>query len=145
MAHRGTRLAVVSAVIAIAVFAIAAGGATVTGHAQPAQPRRITFDKALPPMDGAHLNMKIVDVRYAPGDSGTPHRHGCAVAVYVIKGAVHMQVRGGVDSVYRQGEVFYESPTDIHQRSANASKSDSAHITATLVCDHNGPLTTPVP
>jgi quercetin dioxygenase-like cupin family protein len=96
-------------------------------------------------MDGQKLLMKVADVRVPPGAASAPHRHGCAVVVYVISGAMRMQVRGGRDSVYRQGETFFERPTDVHQVSANASAVDSAHFTATFVCDHAGPLTTPAP
>jgi quercetin dioxygenase-like cupin family protein len=106
---------------------------------------RIAFDRPLPPMDGQHLVMKVVDVRMPPGATGTPHTHGCAVVVFVVDGAVRMSVRGGRDSVYHRGETFHEQPTDIHQVSANASTTDSAHFTATFVCDHQGPLSTPVP
>jgi quercetin dioxygenase-like cupin family protein len=63
--------------------------------------------------------------------------------VYVVAGAMRMQVRDGRDSIYRAGETFFERPTDVHQVSANASTSDSAHFTATFVCDHEGPLSTP--
>jgi quercetin dioxygenase-like cupin family protein len=115
-----------------------------TARAQGATRSRIALDRQLPAMDGKGLTMKVIDVRYGPGQSSTPHRHNCAVAVYIVSGAMRMQVRGGVDSVYRTGETFYESPTDIHQVSANASATDSAHFTATFVCDHTGPLSTPV-
>jgi quercetin dioxygenase-like cupin family protein len=134
-----------------AVVALAAAGVVVTAAearvaAQQAPQRsRIAFSRDLPAMDGAHLNMKVVDVRLGPGESSPPHRHNCAVVVYVVDGVVHMQVRGGPDSTYRRGETFFESPTDIHQVSANASRTDSAHFTATFTCDHAGPLTTPVP
>ncbi len=118
-------------------------------HSSPSQQApqrsRMVFDTPLPEMDGKHLTFKVVEVRYGPGDSSTPHKHGCAVVVYVIDGAVRMSVRGGPDSVYRRGETFHERPTDIHQVSANASATDSAHFTATFVCDHTGPLSTPVP
>ena len=111
---------------------------------QPAQRSRMLFDRPLPAMDGAHLTMKVVEVRFAPGESSPPHKHGCAVVVYVVDGAVRMQVRGGPDSTYHRGETFHERPTDIHQVSANASATDSARITATLLCDHAGPLSVPV-
>lgn len=106
---------------------------------------RIAYERSLPPMDGKQLNVKIVEVESAPGQSSAPHKHGCAVMVYVIQGAMRMSVRGGRDSVYRAGETFFESPTDIHQTSANASTTEPARFTATFVCDHTGPLTTPVP
>ncbi|MCC6318592.1 MAG: cupin domain-containing protein [Gemmatimonadaceae bacterium] len=105
----------------------------------------VIFDRALPAMDGRQLNVKVVDVRYGPGGGSTPHRHGCAVTVYVVSGAMRMGVRGEPDSVYTAGQVFFERPTDIHQVGANASATDSAHFTATFVCDRPGPLTTPVP
>jgi quercetin dioxygenase-like cupin family protein len=110
---------------------------------QGAQRARIAFDHDVPAMDGQHLNLKVVDVRYGPGESSTPHKHGCAVVVYVVAGTMRMQVRGGVDSVYHSGETFYESPTDIHQVSANVSVTDSARFTATFLCDHAGPLSVP--
>lgn len=142
--HRSSpRRALAGATIALA----AAGVATHAAFAgrQPAQRTRIAFDRDLPAMDGAHLNMKVVDVRLAPGESSPPHRHNCAVVVYVVAGVVRMQVRGGPDSTYRRGETFFELPTDVHQVSANASKTDSARFTATLTCDHKGPLTVPAP
>ena len=113
----------------------------------PTQPpaRPLAFDQALPEMDGKKLIMKVVDIHVAPGASSAPHTHGCAVVVYVISGAMRMAVRGGPEKVYQAGTTFYERPTDIHQVSANASATDSAHFTATFVCDHVGPLTTPAP
>lgn len=121
-----------------------ASAAVVRQPARPAQPP-LPFDQPLPPMDGQHLRMKVVDVRMPPGASGAPHSHGCAVVVYVVQGAVRMSVRGGKDSVYHAGEVFHERPTDIHQVSANASQTDSARFTATFVCDRDLPLSTPAP
>lgn len=135
-----SRLLLVGVVVALPVATIAAS------RLSPEQPRTgVAFERALPAMDGTQLNVKVVDVRYAPGQVSNPHKHGCAVMVYVVSGAVRMGVRGGPDSVYRKGEVFFERPTDIHQVGANASATDSAHFTATFVCDHTGPLTVPVP
>ncbi|MBI3792916.1 MAG: cupin domain-containing protein [Gemmatimonadetes bacterium] len=131
---------------AVAATGLLVSGTAVARTTQQAVARtRMAFDRALPAMDGAHLTLKVVDVRYGPGESSPAHKHGCAVVVFVIDGRVRMQVRGGPDSVYRRGETFHETPTDIHQVSANASATDSAHFTATLLCDHDGPLSTPVP
>lgn len=112
---------------------------------QPPVRNGLAFDQALPEMDGKKLIMKVADIHVAPGAKSRPHTHGCAVVVYVVSGAMRMQVRGSPDSVYRAGSTFYERPTDVHQLSDNASATDSAHFTATFVCDHVGPLSTPVP
>ncbi len=117
-----------------------------TGFAQQPPTRNgLAFDQTLPEMDGKKLIMKVADVRVPPGARSTPHTHGCAVVVYVVSGAMRMQVRGGPDSVYRAGGTFYERPTDVHQVSDNASATDSAHFTATFVCDRVGPLSSPAP
>ncbi|MEO6965171.1 MAG: cupin domain-containing protein, partial [Acidobacteriaceae bacterium] len=101
--------------------------------------------RALPQMNGDHLKMKIVEVDYAPGASSSPHSHPCPVTVYVLSGAVRMQVKGGPLGVYKTGETFYEAPNGIHQVSANASQTEPARFLAIFVCDHETPLTVPVP
>ncbi len=140
---RVPRLIVLCAPALVALGAVLALSQTAWARQKGEQRARLAFDRALPPMDGAHLTMKVVDVRMAPGETSPPHKHGCAVVVYVVQGTVRMQVRGGPEGVYKQGETFHERPTDIHQVSANASATDSARITATFVCDHDGPLSTP--
>ncbi len=142
-----TGLAVLASLAAVGAFATTALHATtlIATDQQGAQRSRIAFDRALPAMNGTQLVLKVVDVRYGPGESSAAHRHNCAVVVYVIDGAMRMSVRGSRDSVYTRGQTFLEMPTDVHQVSANASASDSAHFTATFVCDHEGPLSTPAP
>ena len=134
------------ALAGIAIAALLPARSTTADIApQPPAPRGVVFDQTLPEMDGKKLIMKVVDVHVAPGASSAPHTHGCAVVVYVISGAMRMAVRGGPENVYRAGGTFFERPTDTHQVSANASATDSAHFTATFVCDHVGPLSTPAP
>lgn len=111
---------------------------------QHAEVRRVTT-RALPRMNGDHLKMRIVEVDYAPGASSPPHSHPCPVTVYVLSGAVRMQVKGGPLGVYKAGETFYEAPNGIHQVSANASQTKPAKFLAIFVCDHETPLTVPVP
>jgi len=111
---------------------------------QHAEVRRVT-SRALPRMNGDHLKMRIVEVDYAPGESSAPHSHPCPVTVYVLSGAVRMQVKGGPLGVYKAGETFYEAPNGIHQVSANASQTKPAKFLAIFVCDHETPLTVPVP
>ena len=130
----------------LAIGAMLVYRSATTGNAQQPPTRNgLAFDQTLPEMDGKKLIMKVADVRVPPGARSTPHTHGCAVVVYVVSGAMRMQVRGGPDSVYRAGGTFYERPTDVHQVSDNASATDSAHFTATFVCDRVGPLSSPAP
>lgn len=125
--------------IAIFLVAVAAG---CTANETPEVVRE-AFSQPLPAVDGAHLNVSIVEVRYAPGGSSAPHRHTCPVIGYVIEGALKTQVRGGPSQVYQAGESFYEAPNGVHEISANASRREPVRFLATFVCDHGGPSTLP--
>lgn len=83
-------------------------------------------------------------VVYPPGGSSPPHRHDAQVFVYVLEGHVNMQVQGGKLETLGPGETFYESPSDIHIVSANASKTEPAKFLAILIKDKGKPATTPV-
>ena len=113
-------------------------------HAAKQQRERIAFSGALPALDGAHLKATLVEVTYGPGESSHPHSHPCPVIGYVIAGAVRMQVKGEAEVIYKAGESFYEAPHGVHEVSANASATEPATFLAYLVCDHEGPLSTPV-
>lgn len=104
---------------------------------------RVALTQALPPMDGAHLEATVVEVRYGPGGSSVPHRHPCAVTGYVVEGTYRSQSGTEPEQVYRAGETFYEAPNAVHRVSANASATEPVTFVAHFVCDHKAPLTTP--
>lgn len=103
-------------------------------------PVRTAIAQSLPPLDGAHVRVTILEVRYAPGESSAPHSHSCPVIGYVTAGAIRTRTRGSAEAVYRVGETFYEPPNGVHEVSANASATEPAVLLATFVCDHEGPL-----
>lgn len=106
---------------------------------------RIVFTHPLPALNGTRLEAKIVEVTYGPGESSQPHSHPCAVIGYVLQGAVRMQVKGEPEAIYKAGQSFYEAPNGVHAISANASKTEPARFLAYFTCDHETPLTVPVP
>ncbi len=112
------------------------------GRAQEVRP---VFAHALPVLDGGKLKAQIVEVTYAPGESSAQHSHPCAVIVYVLEGAVRMQVKGEPEAIYKPGQSFYEAPNGVHAVSANASKTERARFLAYFTCDHDTPLTVPAP
>lgn len=81
----------------------------------------------------------MLTVTYVPGGESLPHRHDAQVFVYVLEGAMTMQVRGQPSVTLHPGETFYEAPADIHQVSANASPSTPAKILVFLVKDKAKP------
>jgi len=122
---------------AAAAIVICASGAL----AQPA-PKTGSGDlmrKALLAAPGKEVVMTTVE--YPPGGGSPSHRHDAQVFVYVLEGHVKMQVKGGPLLTLGPGETFYESPTDIHTVSANASTTEKAKILAILIKDADKPTT----
>ncbi len=88
--------------------------------------------------------VRMISVTYLPGGASLPHRHDAQVFVYVLEGSLIMQVRGSAPVTLGPGETFYEGPDDIHQVSANASRSVPAKILVFMVKDKAKPASRPV-
>ena len=128
--------AVTAALLASIVTAVS------TAQDRPSQ-SRIAYSGALPALDGQHLEATIVEVTYPPGGANPSHRHPCPVVGYVLEGAVRMQVKGQPERIYKPGETFSETPSDVHVVSANASQDTPARFLAYFVCDRKTPLSVP--
>jgi quercetin dioxygenase-like cupin family protein len=88
--------------------------------------------------------VRILSVEYIPGGASLPHRHNAQVFVYVLDGAVRMQIEGAAPVTLGPGETFYEGPDDIHTVSANASQTKPARILVFIVKDKAAPVSTAV-
>ena len=86
----------------------------------------------------------MLTVEYAPGAASPPHRHNASTFVYVLEGSVVMQVAGGDEVTLGEGETFFESPSDVHTVSRNASDSEPARILVFMVKEQGAPVTVPV-
>ena len=122
---------------ATSCFALAAG-LLLTSEAE-AQ----LMTKPLPPL-GPDQEMVVLDLEWQPGHASGPHRHNAHVFVYVIEGRIQMQVEGGELMTLGPGEMFYETPDDVHTVSRNASDTEPARILVHLIKTVGAPITTPV-
>ena len=84
------------------------------------------FTKQLP--EAAGKEIEVIAVNYAPGAVDVIQRHDVHAVVYVLKGEIEMQVRGGTLQRLGPGQVFYESPEDIHTVIRNASRTKRAKL-----------------
>ena len=82
--------------------------------------------RELPDFPGKEGMVEVVD--FAPGEVSQPHRHNADLFVYVLEGSVVTQVEGDAPKTVNAGEVFYESPTDVHTVSRNASVTQPAKL-----------------
>ena len=103
--------------------------------------------KATPPLlthDLAGIPGKeaiVLTVEVGPGEGSRPHRHDANVFVYVLEGTLIMQVKGGPAVTLHPGQTYYESPSDIHTVSKNASKTAPAKFLVFIVKDKGAPVT----
>jgi quercetin dioxygenase-like cupin family protein len=95
--------------------------------------------KDLPDVPGKEGMMETVD--FAPGEVSQPHRHNADLFVYVLDGSIVTQLKGGAPQTVHAGEVFYESPTDIHSVSRNASETQPAKLLVFYVKAKGAPQT----
>lgn len=98
--------------------------------------------RALPELPNKEVTMLTVE--YAPGGASLPHKHQAHTFVYVLEGTIVMQVKGGKETRLSAGETFYESPTDIHTVSRNASDTERAKFLVFFVKERGVPASTPV-
>jgi len=83
-------------------------------------------------------------VEYEPGASSKSHRHDAYAFVYVLEGAIIMQVAGSEPVTVKAGNTFYESPKDIHLVSMNASDTEAAKFVVFSVKEKGAPVLIPI-
>jgi quercetin dioxygenase-like cupin family protein len=122
----------------LSVFIFTFGFATAT-HAQQVN---TLLTKHLPEAPGKEI--EVITVNYAPGAVDAIHRHDAHAVVYVLEGEVEMQVRGGTLQRLGPGQVFYESPEDVHTVSRNTSKTKPAKFVVFFIKNEGAPILTPI-
>ncbi len=99
--------------------------------------------KDLPEFAGKEVT--ISTVVYPAGVASASHRHDAHTFVYVLEGEVLMAVGGKEPMKLGPGQTFYESPTDVHSTSKNASTTNPAKILVFMIKDKGKPATRPAP
>jgi quercetin dioxygenase-like cupin family protein len=85
----------------------------------------------------------MLTVTYPPGGADEIHRHNAHAFVYVLEGSVVMQLRDAEPVTLKAGEIFYESPNDVHIIGRNASDSKPAKFVVFLVKKQGVPVFIP--
>jgi quercetin dioxygenase-like cupin family protein len=112
------------------------------------------FAPAAPPPDVKELMSKsftdipgkeglMLMVTYPPGGADEIHRHNAHAFVYVLEGAIVMQLRGAEPVTVKAGETFYEGPNDVHIVGRSASDTKPARFVVFLVKNQGAPALVP--
>ena len=115
-----------------------------TAHAQtPAGGRKPLFQRDLPDLALKGWSVTAVEVSYAPGASSPAHHHPGITIAYVLEGEIRSKVGDDPERTYAVGEMFLETPGQLHAVSANASTTRPARLLAILLAEKGQVLTTP--
>jgi quercetin dioxygenase-like cupin family protein len=104
---------------------------------------RPVFTHDLPDLALKNWQASAVEVSYGPGESSAAHRHPGITIAYVLEGEIRSKVGDGPEKIYRAGEMFLETPEQLHGVSGNASDTKPAKLLAILLAEKGKPLTTP--
>src|SRR4026209_894397 len=86
---------------------------------------------------------RMIEVSYPPGAQDMVHRHDAHAFVYVLEGAVVMQLMGKPAVTLKAGQTFYEGPTDVHVVGRNASNTEPARFVVVLLKAKGAPILVP--
>ena len=105
--------------------------------------RKVVFEHALPDLSLKDWTATAVEVSYAPGEVSAAHRHPGITIAYVLEGEVRSKVGDEPEKTYTVGQMFLETPNQLHGVSGNASKTKPAKLLAVLLAEKGKQLTTP--
>ena len=117
------RIAIVAAFTLTLGITLGAVGIRYLDAQQPALKRTELLRTSMAEMEGKETHMWIADI--APGAATGSHRHPTTRFVYVVEGAVTLELEGQPPRTYRSGEAFAEQP-DVPHNFKNASATASA-------------------
>ena len=104
---------------------------------------KTVFEHELPDLTLSGWAVTAVEVTYGPGESSPPHRHPGLTIAYVLEGEIRSKVGDQPEQTYQAGQMFLETPEQLHAVSRNASNSRPAKLLAVLLAEKGKPLTSP--
>ena len=101
------------------------------------------FEHDLPELNLKNWSVSVVEVSYAPGEASAAHRHPGITIAYVLEGEIRSKVGDDPEKTYTVGQMFLETPNQLHAVSRNASTTKPAKLLAVLLAEKGKQLTTP--
>jgi quercetin dioxygenase-like cupin family protein len=111
-------------------------------QAAPSGPK-VVFEHDVPDLTLKGWSATAVEVSYGPGESSPSHRHPGITIAYVLEGEIRSKVGDEPEKTYKVGEMFLETPGQLHAVSGNASTTRPAKLLAVMLSEKGKPRTTP--
>jgi quercetin dioxygenase-like cupin family protein len=104
---------------------------------------KVVFKHDVPDLTLKNWAATVVEVSYAPGQSSPAHRHPGITIAYVLEGEIRSKVGDEPEKTYSAGQVFLETPQQLHAVSRNASATRPAKLLAIMLAERDSQLTIP--
>jgi quercetin dioxygenase-like cupin family protein len=104
---------------------------------------KVVFNHDVPDLTMKNWAATAVEVSYGPGESSPAHRHPGITIAYVLEGEIRSKVGDEPEKTYTAGQMFLETPGQLHAVSGNASATRPAKLLAILLAEKGSQLTTP--
>jgi quercetin dioxygenase-like cupin family protein len=108
----------------------------------PAAGPKVVFQHDVPDITLKGWSATAVEVSYEPGESSPAHRHPGITIAYVLEGEIRSKVGDEPERTYTVGQMFLETPGQLHAVSGNASATRPAKLLAILLAEKGQQLTT---
>ena len=109
----------------------------------PAGGSTMVFQHDVPDMTLKDWSVTAVEVSYGPGERSPAHRHPGITIAYVLEEEIRSKVGDEPEKTYTAGQMFLETPGQLHAVSRNASATRPAKLLAVLLAAKGTPRTTP--
>jgi len=127
----------------IALASVGSLLATALTAQRPASNVKTVSQHDLPDLNLKGWSATAVEVSYGPGESSAAHRHPGITIAYVLEGEIRSKVGDEPEQTYTAGQMFFETPGQLHAVSRNASTSRPAKLLAILLAEKGKQLTVP--
>src|SRR6476620_744681 len=97
--------------------------------------RKVVFEHDVPDLNLKGWSATAVEVSYAPGEASAAHRHPGITIAYVREGEIRSKVGDDPEKTYTTGQMFLETPGQLHAVSRNASTTKPAKLLAILLAE----------
>ena len=101
------------------------------------------FEHDLPDLTMKNWAVQVNEINYKPGAVSAPHRHPGITIVYVLEGEIRSKVGDGEEKTYGPGQMFMETPNQLHGVSRNASDTKPARFIAIQLAEKGKQRSTP--
>ena len=111
------------------------GGLLLTLASTQGGTAKTVFQHDLPDLQMKGWSVRAVEVSYGPGEGTPSHSHPGLTIAYVLEGEIRSKVGDDPERTYAAGEMFLETPGQVHAVSRNASATRPARLLALLLSE----------